>query len=166
MENLAVSDVRRRRYGHAFATLDIWCRRCHLGPAVADPKLDAKVADYLDALVLGNAQRTEAEYAVAAVRAHHPQYSGRGGSGLPRAERAVRGFRRLQPSRSRYPMPWPLTVATIMALWAQGRRRSALMTMLMQVCYVLATWRSEAAQGGGHLTTGIALPLVGHRHRT
>lgn len=33
-------------------------------------------------------------------------------------------------------MPWPLTAAAVMAPWARGRRRSALITMLMQVCYL------------------------------
>lgn len=136
LESAAVSEMTRVRYEQAFATFDQWCRQNRLGPAVADPQLDLKIADYLDALLLKGAQRTEAEYAVSAVRAMLPQYSGRSGVGLPRAERALKGFRRLRPSKSRYPMPWPLTAATIMALWALNQSQMALMVLLLHVCYL------------------------------
>lgn len=62
--------------------------------------------------------------------------SGRDGVGLPRAKRALKGHRRVVPARTRYPMPWTLTAATAMLLFAPGFREAALAVLLIQVLLI------------------------------
>lgn len=127
---MAVPPAAAKRYAVCFEDFEKWSA----GPVLPDSTLDLRLVDYLDDQFVRGAPRSTAECAVCAVRARSPLHSGRNGVGLPRAERALKGYRRVVPARTRYPMPWALAAATAMLLVARASREAAIAPPLIHFC--------------------------------
>ena len=69
------------------------------------------------------------------MKARFPQFHGRTGERLPRVERALAGYRRAVPAKSRLPMPWPIAAATAVVLVLDGFREAALQTLTLHDGY-------------------------------
>ena len=78
------------------------------------------MADYLDILFLENRSANEGEKVVAAVEFHHLELKGK----MPRSKRALKGWRKEMPPRSRLPMPAILMCGIAMDLIARGTLRA------------------------------------------
>eukprot|EP00959_Pyramimonas_sp_CCMP1952_P302542 6330293-Pyramimonas_sp.AAC.1 len=64
------------------------------------------MAQHMGRVFLEGKAAGSGEKLLAAVQCYVPAYGSRGESALPRAARAIRGWRRLVPSRTRRPPPW------------------------------------------------------------
>ena len=105
LEQMAVSHevaldyMTRMRFFHVFAQQ----KRLKLHPST---KLDESFSIYLNQLFSDGADASEGFKTFAALLDAYPQTSGK--AGLPRARRCLQGWAKLDPARSRPPMPFSL----------------------------------------------------------
>ena len=135
-EELAVGKSSGRHYRASFVMFEAWCQQAGLGQPQGDSTLDAKVVDFLDVLLAEGAPRSEAEYAVCAVKAHFTQFAGRSGQGMPRADRALKGYRKTVPAKSRLPVSWSIASMMVVVMRARGHLEAALQILLMFSAYL------------------------------
>ena len=133
VEGLAVTPLTLAHYQSSFADFRAWCARARLPDPAAPAKVDLSLADFLDVLLAEGGSRSDAEFTFAAVKAKHPTLGATGG--LPRAARALRGFRKAVPAKSRFPMPWPVTAAAATMLLEKGFREDALQILVLHEGY-------------------------------
>ena len=127
------------KYERLWGEMDHWLFRSGVPALVlTDPAqwLDCSLADYLDEISEDGAPLHEAEWMVAAMRARYPEYSGRSGLGLPRADRSLKAFSREHPPRSRHPMPHEVTAANAVQLLNRYGLSDALRLLLQESCYL------------------------------
>lgn len=103
------------------------------------PELDESVDDALaryftDAFFSGK-HPTLGEQTAAGLMALWPEFSMSGGRRIPRAWRALKGWRRLTPMVSRKPLPWPLWAAVAHRLCRRGQRAMAIYVLMTVSCY-------------------------------
>ena len=79
---------------------------------------DRVLADFLDVLFLEGRSASEGEKVVAAVEFHHAEVKGT----LVRSKRALRGWRKERPAKSRLPLPALAAFGMAMDLVARGKR--------------------------------------------
>merc|ERR1739848_264683 len=99
------------------------------------------------------------EKLVCAFQAHHPEYQ-RGGIQLPRVFRALRGWRKLAPGLTQWPLPQTLVFAIAGLLLFDGRKKVGI------ALYVLMLFSIYSRPGEGyHLRNQDLLRLVDqYRH--
>ena len=100
------------------------------------PQMDARLSDYYDELFFRGEHPNKGEKLLAGLLFAYPQYSKGGTSSLPRAWRSLKGWKRLDPGRSRVPEPrrfW-FGVSNLMA--AEGERDKAAFTLLSLCTYL------------------------------
>ena len=119
----------RRGYDYYLGLFRAWARQ--EGRSLARASVEASVIDYFDVLLARGRPATECEKTLAALVALSP-----GLSCLPfqRARRALKGYRKLVPPRSRYPLAESLAAALAVTLCAQNRRDVAL--LVVTSCYM------------------------------
>ena len=123
-----------------------------LDPEVLDDHLVKAYDDlYFSGLPFGAGEKLNA-----AVRFCVPAYSSHGKLSLPRSQRALRGWRRLAPMKTRRPLPW-LVVARIAFGFAWGSIGMAIAWLLMVDTYM----RPSEAIG---LETWQVIPPTKERH--
>ena len=79
---------------------------------------DLVMADYLDILFMENRSAKEGEKVIAALEFHHLELKGK----MVRSKRAIKGWRKERPPRSRLPMPALVMFGIAMDLVARGKR--------------------------------------------
>ena len=106
-------------------TIDVeWMRPDHL---------DGTLALFLQVLFDGGRDRGEGERLLAALRAVWPASTP---SCLPRSLRALRGWKRVRPPRTRPPLPWPFLALVVGLMLEDGRAVLALALLLMYSAYL------------------------------
>ena len=135
-ENLAVGEVSSSHNRASFHSFQMWCQRAALPAPCPGTQPQISLIDYLDAVLEDGGSRSTAEYAVAAVRSIFPIYSGKAGVPMPRVDRALRGFRRVTPARSRFPMPLTVTAAVAVSFMALGDWEGGAQILLTHYCYL------------------------------
>lgn len=99
--------------------------------ATVEPEaLDAYLVDHFDALFFEGEGVDAGSRLLAAIAFHHPRFSRLGAHSLPRAWRALRGWKRLAPPKAGLPMPQVGMHAVVGALIAMNDRPAALATLL------------------------------------
>ena len=93
------------------------------------PDLDCYLIDFFDHRFMEGAGLDEGQKLLAAVCHFQPRFSRFGGSFLPRAHRALKGWRRLAPQHARTPLPWIALMAMIG--WAVHLNRRALASCML-----------------------------------
>ena len=64
-----------------------------------------------------------------------PQFAKGGSLKMPRSPRALKGWRRRSPARSKKPWPWAVWAAVAVELCRMGKRSVGIAVLLMVVCY-------------------------------
>ena len=98
--------------------------------------LDAKMVHHMDRMFLEGKAAGAGEKLLAAVQYYVPAYGSRGEAVLPRAVRALRGWRRLVPSRTRRPLPWCVVAGIATGLMRKHGVDYALCWLLMVDAYL------------------------------
>ena len=81
-------------------------------------------------------QANDGEQTLAGLMHHFPEFGRCGARKLPRSWRALKGWRKLCPARSRKPQPWGLWCAVANFMIQQGCLAMAVMTLVMVSAYL------------------------------
>ena len=98
-----------------------------------DPEVDEALVRYMSMCFLRGQQKSDGEHLLAGLMALVPRFGRGGDRSIPRAIRAMKGWRRLAPGRSRRAYPWPVW-AGVSALLIQLKEPS------MAAWIILAFW--------------------------
>ncbi|CAK0867387.1 unnamed protein product [Prorocentrum cordatum] len=149
--------VGRRSRLQCTRLLELFLRRSRL-TSLAAPAADAgaAVVRFFDELYLEGKVASTGEKLLAAIFMHVPDYQSKGKLALPRAYRALRGWRLLRPSRTRRPLPWAACMGVARQIWKiSGRPALAVFWLLMVDTYLRP---GEAFR----LTCGQVIPPQAH----
>ncbi|CAK0843554.1 unnamed protein product, partial [Prorocentrum cordatum] len=130
--------VGRRSRMQCTRLLELFLRRSRL-KSLAGPAADAGAAPakFFDDLYLEGEIASTGEKVLAAIFMHVPDYQSKGKLALPRAYRALRGWRLLRPSRTRRPLPRATCMGVARQLWRlSGRPDLAVLRLLMVDAYL------------------------------
>ena len=136
--------------------LDMMVEALHVSvDTIDESELDSKVVGWFEELYLNGHQAHKGEKMLAALMFFHPGYSKGGQKKIPKTWRALRGWRKLTPARSRKPYPLGAWCAIASALVRRAKLTKALWVLLSVSTY---------ARPGEmmHLTVGDLLPPVRH----
>ncbi|CAK0879805.1 unnamed protein product, partial [Prorocentrum cordatum] len=117
---------------------------------------DAAVVRFFDELYLEGKVASMGEKLLAAIFMHVPDYQSKGKLALPRAYRALRGWRLLRPSRTRRPLPWAACMGVARQIWRISCRPDLAVFWLLMVDTYLR--HGEAFR----LTCGQVIPPQAH----
>ena len=98
--------------------------------------MDAALVEYFNTLYLSGHQGHRGEKILAALLDRYPQYGRLGSKKIPRAWRAVRGWRKLTPGTSRRPESLGFWSAVAVELVRQGQLQMAVFTLLSLSAYL------------------------------
>lgn len=132
-ELLAIGTAARARYERAFAAFSQWFDR-EGGRSVATPSsLEESLLDFTGVLCDRGCPANDAELHLAAARYALPLVA----TGWPfaRMKKALAGFRKARPPRSRPPIPHEVMCGLVEALVFRRKEEMALMVMLMYASY-------------------------------
>ena len=129
LERNAVSKAARKNYERMMQRLEMYCR-AHRLPLGSDEECDAALVHWFNHLYFHGEQPAVGEKALAGLMDRHPRFGRLGSSRLPRSWRALRGWRRLTPSRSRKPLPWAVWTAIAWRMVEHERLDMAVYTLL------------------------------------
>eukprot|EP00435_Cladocopium_sp_Y103_P046584 s342_g13.t1 len=117
LEERSVSKEIHHQYTSYYNRFKSFCRQEGL-PWPPGKDCDLVMADYLDILFLENRSANEGEKVVAALEFHHLELKGK----MIRSKRALKGWRKEMPPKSRLPMPALVMYGVAMDLLARGKR--------------------------------------------
>ncbi|CAK0866522.1 unnamed protein product, partial [Prorocentrum cordatum] len=98
--------------------------------------IDACLVHYFISLCLMGEQASTGMYVAVAVNHFYPKYGRLGASSLPRVWKALKGWKRLTPGRSRMPEPLIIWCALMHGLVLQGQRMMAVFLALALSTYL------------------------------
>ncbi|CAK0792456.1 unnamed protein product, partial [Prorocentrum cordatum] len=101
-----------------------------------DEDVDEALVQLMDLMYLDGWQVDQGEKLLAAVKLGIPRFSRAGLGGLPRAARALRGFRKAAPEACRLGLPRAWVVAIVAAMLWRGRLESARRVVVMHDAYL------------------------------
>ena len=130
LERVSVNGPQRRQYATYLRAFKDFCKEQGLAWLPLSP--DAVLADFCDELFLDVQSAAVGEKTIAAVEFYHIELKGK----LLRAKRALKGWRKLAPPKSRLPLPRPLAMGIAMIMLARGERDMALKLLLDFDCYL------------------------------
>lgn len=131
LEKNSVSSEQQGQYQHYLGNFRAFCQENKLKfPPKKD--VDAVLADYFDVLFLDGKTASEGEKTLAALEFH---FHGLKGS-LGRSRRALRGWRKLRPPKSRLPLPKPVAFGMAMRLLHLQEKEMALALLLSFDAYL------------------------------
>ena len=116
-----------KNYVDALATFKGWAKR--EGRSVHVKDLALTLLDFIDALLEAKRPVHEADMVVAAVRARYPSVLVSNSEVQQRVRRALRGFGKKRPRRSRLPIPETVMAGIVAAMLHRKARSSALETV-------------------------------------
>ena len=99
-------------------------------------QLDLCLVLFLDKLFFGGYTGDDASKLVAAVKFFYPDLGRWGAGALPRTSRALAGWGKVVPRRSRMPLPWVLLAAIIGVLLRRGLVEHAVALLVSFVAYL------------------------------
>ena len=102
---------------------------------VEDSEVDGAVVEHLNKLFGLGRPPSDGDLLLVGLLFFQPQYGKRGGQSLPRAWRALLGWRKKAPGRSRRPLPRSLWSGIIWMLCLQGHWLMGVQLLLMVVTY-------------------------------
>lgn len=106
------------------------------GLDLKDPEnVDRLLVDYMNGLYLKGFQAYRGDRLAAAMLHFHPQFGKMGAEKLPRMWRALRGFRKLTPGKSRLAYPLMVWAAVASELRRMGKLRMALFLLVSLSSY-------------------------------
>ena len=124
------------------ATLPEWgCKEQHVAPSMVariaridPPMLDGSVVDFFDHLYFTGAMASEAEKTKAAL-CHYVSFLVFA-TDCPRGSRALQGFLKMAPGKSRFPLPMEILGALVgwLCFWGHHEMATALLTLF--ICYL------------------------------
>ena len=117
-EQAAVQQRTFTSYNRLLSAFMIFCGLTSL--VMPAHMLDARIVQFFDYLYLEGRAASSGEKLIAAVMMFLPDYHARGRLPLPRAGRALRGWRRLAPTKTRRPLPWAVCCAVAMQIMAEA----------------------------------------------
>ena len=135
LEQHAVRASTRQIYTTALAQLTEFAATAGLPLQHAD-EVDAVFVQFFEQAYFAGSQPHVGERALAAWLHHHPSYGRLGGDHLPRAWRALKGWRVLSPTVPRRPVPWPVWCAFAWRLCCRGQTAMAVYLLLLVTCYL------------------------------
>ena len=135
LEKQAVSQKTAKRYLAVIMAFIAWADKFNLKLSV-DDEVDGGMATYLNHLFQMGHDVHAAEFAVAALMHVDPGFARRGGRHMPRTMRALKGYRRLAPRRSRVPHPLATWMALAADLADRGFTDMAVFTLIMVQGYL------------------------------
>ena len=103
---------------------------------VAEAELDKLLTDYLETLFFAGEHPIRGEKILAPLMRHEPAHSRVGTLRVPRAWRALKGWKRLCPGRSKVPLPRCFWAAAACRLAAHGRVAEAIFVLLSLSSYL------------------------------
>ncbi|CAK0799814.1 unnamed protein product [Prorocentrum cordatum] len=127
LEAACIQPRARNRYQEIFRD---FLSRANGRPLASEDLVDEAIAEWLDELHLDGEDLSAGSWAYAAVT-FFAGLNKASGALMPRCRRALRGFRRLAPPRSRLPMPYMVVAMVVMELIAQHLVESALVVLLI-----------------------------------
>lgn len=135
LERCAVKGASARRYQKELDEFLAFTERRGIGLA-GDAAVDAALVSWFSALWLGGHQAYRGEWCLAALLHKMPEFGRGGPRSVARAWRALKGWRKLTPSRSRRPHPLKAWAATAVMLCLRGHPQMALYTLLLVSAYL------------------------------
>ena len=133
LEQRAVTP-RTKQYYHPLLT-KFWAFSKELGEVTSDELLDLHLTDFADHSYFEGQPASMGQKLRAAIADWHPRFSKHGRASLPRFGRALQGWSRLAPGRSRAPLPWLHLVLVCMVLLTGRLREEALFMLTVFACY-------------------------------
>ena len=101
-----------------------------------DEAMDDSLCRWMTAQWVRGEQANRGEVLMAALLHHRPEFNKMGGRTLPRAWRAVRGWRRSTPARSRAPLARQIWAGICWELCRRKQWLMAIYVLLMVCCYM------------------------------
>jgi hypothetical protein len=102
----------------------------------ADEEVDKHVVDWMNAQYLAGVKPAAGSRLLAALMCLVPAFSKSGGRHIPRSLRALKGWKRLYPAKSKRPYGWPVWCALMISFIRKGKTRLAAMVLLMVITYL------------------------------
>ena len=96
-------------------------------------EVEGTCLEYLDLLFTRGFGPEVGNRLIAAIRTLFPRYSRHGDLDMPRTVKALKGWTRLTPSMSRWPLPWTMVATALVTLW---RRRKPVLVAAIALSYV------------------------------
>ncbi|CAK0871903.1 unnamed protein product [Prorocentrum cordatum] len=127
LEAASIKPRTRDRYQEIFADFLVWANGRRL---TTEDLVDQAIAEWLGDLYLGGEDLSAGSRAYAAVT-FFAGLNKASGALMPRSRRALQGFRKLAPPRSRLPMPYMVAAMAVMELLGRQRYQSALAVLLI-----------------------------------
>lgn len=131
LEMSSVSDEQRNQYSFYLRKFKDWCKENALSWPLRKAQ-DETLADFFDVLYLDGKSSHEGEKTVAAMEYHFHYLKNK----LPRSRRALRGWRKLVPQKSRIPLPKAVAYGIAMRMMARGLFNMGLMVILTFDAYL------------------------------
>ena len=135
LEVITVGPKVERYYRLALEKFVAWADR-HKTPLTSDARVDAALTQYMTQLFLEGQQSSEGDKLLAGLLHFAPEWGNFGHRHIPRAWRALRGWRRRCPSRSRRPLQLKVWA---MVAWKFAQRQQwamALYVLLLVTTYM------------------------------
>lgn len=123
---------------HYYRNFKVFCKENKFKNSKRD-QIDAILADYFDVLFLENRSAAEGEKTLASIEFYMHSLRGK----LVRSRKALRGWRKLKPPKSRLPLPKPVTWAIAMRLLFKEEKEMALAVLLAFDVYLRPGETSE-----------------------
>ena len=131
LEMSSVSDEQRNQYSFYLRKFKDWCKENALSWPLRKAQ-DETLADFFDVLYLDGKSSHEGEKTVAAMEYHFHYLKNK----LPRSRRALWGWRKLVPQKSRIPLPKAVAYGIAMRMMARGLFNMGLMVILTFDAYL------------------------------
>ncbi|CAK0790753.1 unnamed protein product, partial [Prorocentrum cordatum] len=138
LESRTVKKPQEDRYKHIVSQFYLWCATANVATSNTT-QLDSAVTAYLHEQFFEGFPSSAGTFLLAALTYCRQDLSPKAPE-LPRARRALLGFSRAAPNRSRWPLPWPFVALIADALIGRGHWAAAAATLL---CFVFYTRPSE-----------------------
>ena len=106
LETKSVSEATLKNYRESLGRFKEFASRCSL-PLNGDANVDAALVLYFTAEYFRGGHPSRGERTLAGLMMLEPEFSVMGRRRVPRAWRALRGWKRLTPVVTRKPLPWP-----------------------------------------------------------
>ena len=138
LQRASVQPMTAEKYREMYDSFSAFLRHRGVPPPLDEGQWDAAVATMLDYMYLDGRKVHEGQKLLAAVLWYHPQLTRNAGGRMAVARQSLRGWRRLDPSTGRLPIPLP--VVHMIATWLMATERRHLGLL------VLMTMESTCAQ--------------------
>ena len=148
LEKVSISGPQRRQYAAYLKGFKDFCKEQNLAWPLDSP--DGVLADYCDDLFLAGQSAAVGEKTIAALEYFNLELKGK----LIHAKRALKGWRKLAPPRSRLPLPRPLAMGIAMVMLTKGLREMALKLLLDFDCYLRPSESLDVL--GKHIVAPVA----------